>query len=155
MDDLHRIGKELQSQTVIQLSDLRHFLEKDLVDTIGPTSLCAIELALLDSWSKEYQINLLEALGGRQQDTQRYSGVIPLMPLDRLPGFLKKISAFDFPSLKLKIDHRLEANLARIRAIRDHYSSEVPIRVDANCSLGPKEAREQIPVLPGSWHLFF
>ena len=142
--DLKGIRTLLWQKEFIELEDIEGFICDHLAVKVGPAALCALELALLDSWSKTYRQPLIEALGGQIKEEFRYTGVIPTGNFAPLEPFLSK---FSFPRIKLKMGSNLKENLARIDHIQNIYGSRIPIQADINTAWSWEDALEQIPTL--------
>ena len=147
IQDIHSITDKLKTHQFSALNSIQTFVSKELPTQIGLSSICALELAMLDAWSKEYQTSLLEALGGNPLSQVHYSGVVPMCSPDKLEKILPILKRFEFKGLKLKIGTDLSLNVANVRKIREAYGMDMPIRVDVNTSWKYCDALEQIPVL--------
>lgn len=111
------------------ISDIQEYVCEYLPSIIKPATICALELALLDAWSKEYQIPLVNALGGTVTQPIPYTGIVPLGPFSVIASKLKR---FEFTELKLKASPVLEDNLERIQQVKNLYPRDIKVRVDAN-----------------------
>lgn len=127
--DLSSLEQELYAQSFDSFDSICEYLCFDLPKRIGMASICALELALLDAWSREKQVNLIELLGGQIRDAYDYTGVIPFGNTAELKPI---ISRFKFKEIKIKVNSDLEDKLERVSRIRDIFGPEVPIRVDVN-----------------------
>ncbi len=127
--DLTMLKKELYQQSFNSFDAIYEYVCFDLPNRIGLAAICALELALLDAWSRETQTNLIELLGGQIRDAYDYTGVIPFGNTAQLKPI---ISRFQFKEVKIKVNSDLEENIERVLQVRDIFGPEVPIRVDVN-----------------------
>ena len=145
--DLKKIEPLLLSTSFETLESIRQFVINVLPGQIGLSSICALDLALIDAWSKEYQQNLVEAVGGKIIHTVEYTGILPQAKPAKLEELLHKLSYFSFKELKIKVDTNLDRTLEVIRLIRASSFSKAKLRIDANCAWSYDDAISQIPVL--------
>ena len=144
---IQTIENHLKDTVFDNVYDIRNYVMEDLLTQTGPAASTAIELALLDAWSKEQQTSINRMMGATLPDCVFYSGVVPMRSPEATAQVMQLISRIQFPELKLKIDGDLNANLARIMAIRDVFPLQVPLRVDVNCAWSWEDAMTQIPLL--------
>ena len=137
---LQSIQEELYTQDFPTINSIEDYVCIQLPKRIKPAAICALELAMLDAWSKEYQTPLLSALGGTQWAQPQYTGVLPFGEIQKLAPILKR---FDFKEIKLKANACLKENINRIQQLRQIYDTPIDIRVDANCSWTFPIAMEQ------------
>ncbi|MCG8330005.1 MAG: hypothetical protein MI974_20075 [Chitinophagales bacterium] len=126
---LKAIQGALYQYDFVSINAIQEYVCEYLPGVMKPAAICALELALLDAWSKEYQIPLVNALGGTTTQSIPYTGIVPLGPF---PVIASKLKHFNFTELKLKASAGLEDNLKRIQEIKSLYTSNIKIRVDAN-----------------------
>lgn len=146
MEDIAGIMPLLKAQNFSSLVQIRNFVECKLTSNIGLASVCAIELALLDVWSKENQSNLVSALGGKFTRAFQYSGVIPMQEINKLSATLLQLKKIQFKDFKLKIGKDLSDSLEKIQLIRNVFGKDISIRLDVNTCWNLEDALEQIPV---------
>ncbi|MEL7222444.1 MAG: enolase C-terminal domain-like protein [Bacteroidota bacterium] len=124
------------------LNDIREWVLLQVDQGIGLAAVCAIELALLDAWSKTHQIDLQDALAQQRSLTVLdYSGIIPYGKWEKLSAIVKH---FTFKSWKLKAYDELALNEQRIKDVKNLMGEEVSIRMDANAGWSLTNARQQI-----------
>lgn len=95
------------------------------------TTRSAIEIALWDVLGKAANLPLFAVLGGRRRAvvTDNTVGLeSPAVMAERAAAF----KARGFAVIKVKLGTELEADLARMRAIRHAVGPQFPIRIDAN-----------------------
>ena len=143
-NDLKVIGNYLKQLSFNSLEDIQYLATKDLPGKIGLSTICAIELALLDLWTKMNDQNIVEALGGQHQKIQ-YSGIVPLVKIKYLELVLQQLKYFQFKQVKLKVGTALKDSLEKIQLIRSVLGNDVSIRLDANTAWTYDEARQFIP----------
>lgn len=143
-NDLKVIGNYLKQLSFNSLEDIQYLVTKELPGKIGLSTICAIELALLDLWTKINDRNIIEVLGG-QHRTIQYSGIVPLVKIKYLELVLQQLKYFQFKQVKLKVDTALQDSLERIKLIRSALGEDVSIRLDANTAWTYDEARQFIP----------
>lgn len=142
--DIATIMPKLQQLSLNSLEAIQNLVTNQLPHTIGLASICAIELALLDAWSKTHQLSLFTALKG-QQKTIKYSGIIPLLKPKYLELVFQQLKHFQFEQVKLKVDAKLEENIQKIKLIRSALGAATQIRLDANTSWTAADAQRLIP----------
>lgn len=145
--DLKKIEPLLLSTPFETLESIRQFVINVLPDQIGLSSICALDLALIDAWSKEYQQNLVKAIGGKKTHTVKYTGILPQGKPANLEKILHQLSYFSFKELKIKVDANLDRTIEIIKFIRASPFSKAKLRIDANCAWSYDDAISQIPVL--------
>lgn len=142
IDGLRKNGASILDASFTALADIERWSQTQLSLGQGLALICALELALLDAWSKEYQMDLRQALGAhRSQAEIYYSGVLPYGKWSTLKPI---IANFRFPSWKFKAKADVDSNLQRIAALRTLVGQEVPIRMDANGGWTYEQAQQQI-----------
>lgn len=136
----------------------------------APSARCALELALLDALGRVSGLSAA-ALAAEALDLPKpaereiaYSAVLPFAR----PGLLRLLSlgarAYGFPSVKLKVGHRVEDDSRVLEALRRWLGPTVELRADANGAWSPKEALDALdacrraglvcleqPVAPDAW----
>lgn len=147
MADLARIGPNLEKRSISSTESLRNLLREWEEQGVGPSTRCALELALLDAWSRTRNTPLVQLLGGTVRDTLRYSLILPMMKPKNLAGLLVQLRGFQPPDVKLKVDSDLESALGRIEVIRQHLGQDISVRIDVNGGWTPDEAERCIPKL--------
>ena len=144
--DLEKVGKWMPAISFTSISDIQYFIQNELVEKVGPATRCAIELALLDAFSKEQEKPINELMGFEWPTEIQYSGIVPLYPLEKMDKVLAMLSFFQFNDLKIKVGRQLEDTLERIKLVKSVFPGS-SIRLDANCSWEMQDALDQIPVL--------
>jgi len=145
--DVQTIKAVLLSRSFERMEDIQQFVTEELPAQFGLSSICGIELALMDAWSKTYQHPLVDAVGGNRETIAHYTAILPHGAPRIMAKTLRQLSAFRFKELKVKINTNLTETLETIRLIRSDFFPDINIRVDANTAWDYKDAMEQIPVL--------
>ena len=145
--DIEKISPLLLSRTFESVADIKHFVTEELPPQIGLSSICGIDLALMDAWSKTHQQSLVDAVNGDQDTVAHYTGILPQGSPKVLAVALQQLSYFKFKELKVKVNANLSQTLETLRLIRSDFFPDINIRVDANTAWSYEDAVEQIPVL--------
>ena len=144
---LQLVSPELKGASIGAVEEIKERLSTWEKAGVGPSTRCALELALLDAWSKAEGKPLAEMLGSAPSGKLSYSLVLPLVRPDSLEQLLPKVRQFSPPSIKLKVDAKLEETTTKIGLIRSTFGQHVPIRVDANAGWTLQQAEKIIPRL--------
>lgn len=142
--DLELIKHSLLQWHFTSLEDIREFITQEIADLIGESSLCVLEMALLNAFSKESGKCLDQIFAADIPKILDYTGVIPLGDLSLMRSFLQK---FSFSRVKLKADKNLQKSLMNIQILREIYGADVDIQLDLDTSWDSSDALEQIPIL--------
>jgi L-alanine-DL-glutamate epimerase-like enolase superfamily enzyme len=102
----------------------------------GPTvlALSAFDMALWDLKAKRANLPLWRLLGGFDPKVPCYAGGIDLLlPLDALLKQTDDNLGKGFRAIKMKVGRkRLDEDVARVAAMRQHLGAEFPLMADAN-----------------------
>ena len=142
--DLALIRHSLLQFRFNSLNDIREFITEELAELIGESSLCVLEMALLNAFSKESGKSLDQIFHAEIPKILDYTGVIPLGNLSLMRPLLQK---FSFSRVKLKADKDLQKSLMNIQILREIYGTDVDIQLDLDTSWNSADALEQIPIL--------
>lgn len=146
-EDMQRLAPGLSGRSFRSVDAIREVVLEWEEAGIGPSTRCALELALLDAWSKEQEQPLDELPGCTLPEELHYSLVLPLLGPSQLERLLPMVKHFTPPSVKLKVDGNLEETIAKVALIRGRFGQELPIRVDVNAGWTLQQAEELIPRL--------
>lgn len=138
--DIKEVTSLICSMTFDTIEEIKKLVTEELPEMIGLSSICALELALLDGWCKTRKVTIWDALDLTPKSTYDYTGVIPFSNITALKPLLSK---FAFKEIKIKVGNDLDKNLSQINAIKEVYGNDCPIRVDANSGWTLPEAMEQ------------
>ncbi len=119
----------------------------------NPTAKSAIDIAIHDLLGKIWNLHVIQMLGGRFAELPT-SLTIGLVPVDESLRQLAELQAEKCQIIKVKVGGRVEDDMARVRAIADHLTSE-RLYVDANQGYSLRDALRLSPVLLERGALFF
>ena len=145
--DLQKISPLLKEVQFESMEDIQRFVVSVLPYQVGLSTICGLELALIDCWSKKQHLNLAQALNIKSNYTANYTGIIPMGDKRTQFHMLQKLSHFNFKRIKIKVNANLSRTLDLIKLIRTDFFPDVSLQVDANCSWNYQDAVKQIPVL--------
>jgi muconate cycloisomerase len=92
----------------------------------------ALEMACCDLSARAAGVSVATLLGGAVRDTVRFNAWIGIVPPDRAAAEAAGWKARGFLSAKVKVGHDVDADVDRLRAIREAVGPDWRIRVDAN-----------------------
>lgn len=148
--DLQQIQAKLFDPSIEEIEDIKLLLIQLEADGIGNSTLCAIELALLDALAKSKQKTMLELFlvpPSAVQDEFDYSLILPLLKPEHMEPLLAKLSQTRFKHIKLKISQDQKANIQNIKLIQACFGEGFSIRVDVNGGWELDQAMTYIPEL--------
>ncbi|NUQ61357.1 MAG: dipeptide epimerase [Pirellulales bacterium] len=108
---------------------LRERLEPLLRDE--PSAMAAVDMALYDIVGKRCELPLWKLLGGYRESI-RTSVTIGIEPVDETVERARYFVDQGFQALKIKGGLDVEADVARVREVREAVGSEIALRFDAN-----------------------
>ncbi|MFT4540395.1 MAG: L-alanine-DL-glutamate epimerase-like enolase superfamily enzyme [Planctomycetota bacterium] len=97
-----------------------------------PAARAAVDMALHDLFARELDVPLCRFLGGPLFDSMPTSITIGIQSTEEALAEVDEYLGRGFRVLKVKIGRDLEADLERLRAIRERAGPDTLIRVDAN-----------------------
>jgi L-alanine-DL-glutamate epimerase-like enolase superfamily enzyme len=145
MKDIAWLEAYLAGKEISDLDALKELLDHEIQQHIGTSTLCGLELALLDALGKSEGKHVLALFGEKEAIKMKYSGIIPLQAIEKLPKLLATWRYVGFADIKIKVSNDLQDGLARIKVIKELFSEDIPIRLDANAGWTLEEAFSQIP----------
>jgi len=107
----------------------------EMLDKLAPTQPgvgAAVEMACVDLVSRMQGVPIYTYLGGAVQDTVQFNGWIGMLPPDEAAAEAKRWLEAGFKSAKIKVGSGVEADRARIAAVRHVVGSAMKLRIDAN-----------------------
>ncbi len=119
----------------------------------NPTAKSAVDIAVHDLLGKHQARHVIEMLGGRFQDLPT-SLTIGLVPVEESLRQLAELQAERCQIIKVKVGGKVEEDIARVQAIREHLTTE-RMYVDANQGYSLRDALRLAPVLSECGALFF
>jgi L-alanine-DL-glutamate epimerase-like enolase superfamily enzyme len=92
----------------------------------------AFDIALHDVAAQQAGLPLYAFLGGQRNKVLTTDMTVSLGPVDKMQADAMRFQQQGFPAIKVKLGETLEADVARIRAIREGIGPTHPLRIDAN-----------------------
>ncbi len=148
---IETINGESQATVIATINSCRDFLlgkdasdfrqiSKTLKKTFSPqiTAIAAIEMALLDAYTKSLGLPLYKYLGGAENEIET-DFTIGITSLEIAKNNAEKLCKEGFRSLKTKVGGKLNDDIERVLAIREG-APNCKIMLDANQGYSPKEA---------------
>lgn len=123
------------------LEKVHYLMEK--VAAHAPSAKAAIDIACYDLLGKRSQLPLYKLLGGFGS-TVKTDLTIGIDDPQKMADKGREALAQGFDTLKIKVGMGLEADVERIKAIREAVGMAVNLRLDANQGWQPKEAVSMI-----------
>ena len=111
-----------------------------------PAARAAVDLALHDLWARQRGVSVQALLGGRGRGIPT-SITIGILDVEETCAAAAEHLAEGFGILKLKGGRDPAEDIARIRALRRAYGSEIGIRLDANQGYSFDQARAVMTAL--------
>lgn len=144
--DLKAIAPQFASANIENLEGWKKQLEDWRALGVGPSTICALELAGLDALAKRDRQSMSDLLGIQTETGSiTYSQVIPMLKPDKLAKLLAQIESLEPSSLKLKASDQMADNLANVSLLRACFGDQISIRVDVNAGWTLEEAQTYIP----------
>ncbi|NRB53484.1 MAG: hypothetical protein HRU41_37860 [Saprospiraceae bacterium] len=144
--DLQGISPQLADLRLERLEDWQRQLADWRRLGVGPSTLCALELAAIDLLCQINQRSLAQQFELTDLDTPiEYSQVIPMFKPAKMAKLLERIQHLQPASLKLKASDQLEDNLENIKLLRECFGNTLAIRLDVNAGWTLENAIEFIP----------
>lgn len=106
-----------------------------------PFLKAAVEMACLDAEGKEKSKNVSELFGGALRTEFATKLVLPAREAEVVRGMAEIAKSRGGKAFKVKVGLDIEADRARLAAVRDVIGSEPPLLVDANEGWRPSEER--------------
>jgi len=111
------------------------------------SALCALDLAIFDAVGRAHDVPVAELLGGNLNICSGYSIGVPLINGETLNNILSYVKKYEINHVKVKVGSTLEADVERLKTVRQCLGEAVDVRIDANCQWSPREAIERINIL--------
>lgn len=144
--DLKAIAPQFATANIDHLGAWKKQLEDWRALGVGPSTICALELAGLDALAKRDQQSMSDLLGIQAETGSiTYSQVIPMLKPDKLAKLLTQIDSLEPSSLKLKASDQMADNLANVSLLRACFGDQISIRVDVNAGWTTQQAQAFIP----------
>ena len=139
LEAARRAGPTLVGRAFAEFDTLLALLDAALHDR--PVARSAIEVAVLDAWSRLHELPLASWVSPTTVDTQPFETdiTIPILPPRRMAELATQWWARGFRSLKIKVGRDLDADLRALEAIL-RATPQARFRPDANGGLSVNEA---------------
>lgn len=127
------LGREIISINTIR-SILSELEEECRVNNISSylSALGAIDVALMNSLSKNLKIPLSGLLGPVVRENITYTLPIPLLPVDAIRRMHEYLTGAEFGSVKVLMEESVARNVERLEAMRSLFGSTMEISIEAN-----------------------
>ena len=107
----------------------------ELFDALSPTqpgAAAGAEMACVELAARMCNVSLSEYLGGALQQSVEFNGWIGMLPAEEAAAEAKRWLKAGFRSAKIKVGGGLEADCARVAAVREAVGNAMKLRIDAN-----------------------
>lgn len=150
----HALKPALIKQDASNVNGIWEIIYRRQLVAMGIGAGCAIamsgiDMALWDIRAKAVGWPLYKLLGGASKKIPAYAGGVALGWQD--PNQLvEEASTYiqsGYNAIKLRLGEGVNQDLARVRAIRNHFGEGLKILTDANCAYDLNAARQIIPAL--------
>jgi muconate cycloisomerase len=115
------------------------------LDQLAPTQPGAgagVEMACVELAARLMGVSLATYLGGEKLDSVQFNGWIGMLPPAEAAAEAKRWLAAGFRSAKIKVGGGVEADSARVAAVREAVGNAMRLRMDANCLYDAKTSLE-------------
>lgn len=144
--DLQGISSQLADLRLERMEDWQQQLSQWRQLGVGPSTLCALEMAGIDLLCQRDQVSLAQQFGIQDVDSDlHYSQVLPMFKPAKMAKLLERIQQLQPTSVKLKASNQLQDNLDNLQLIRECFGAEVAIRLDVNAGWTLAQALSFIP----------
>lgn len=147
-NDVQKINTYLSSIAINSINGIKNILKHIEKLGVGNSTICGLELALLDALSKEQHQTIADLLEIQQLPQKLgYSLILPLVKSKYMAMLLSQLKHAGFSKIKLKVDQDQQKSLENIQLVRQCFGEAIPIRVDVNGGWTLEEAHKNIPEL--------
>jgi len=141
--DLNDLSNDFQNYEEVVGSLRNHgFLKGDSREENA--ARCALEISLLDAFSKQFERPLLSFYEGTAEEGEKamvpVSGIISLGSLKKLMAYVTWVKAVGFKAVKIKVSGDVKCDLKRLGLIRRFLGQKVDLRIDANMAYSFEDA---------------
>ncbi|HMO34026.1 MAG TPA: dipeptide epimerase [Lacibacter sp.] len=112
----------------------------------------AFDMALYDLAAQEAGLPLYAFLGGSRKSDMTTDMTVGLGSPEKMAAEARQYKEAGFPTIKVKLGTTTEADVARIRAIREAIGPDHPLRIDANQGWDVPTAIATLQAL-GAYHI--
>jgi L-alanine-DL-glutamate epimerase-like enolase superfamily enzyme len=117
-----------------------HIAEMDRIIYGNASIKSAFDIALYDIASQHEAVPLYKFLGGKKNKRVITDYTVSLGEPEKMAADALKIKGEGYPAIKIKLGKNGQADVLRIKAIREAVGNEIPIRIDANQGWNVEEA---------------
>jgi len=112
-----------------------------------PAARAAVDVALHDLLARHLETPLVELLGRRRREPLPTSVTLGIGPVEETLAQAEEWVGRGFHCLKVKVGRDFDADVARLRRLRERFGGGVAIRVDANQGYDDGETRRLGPAM--------
>ena len=96
------------------------------------TAKCCLDMALHDLAGQAIGQPVYNLLGGAFRDSVPLTRPLGILPIDEAVRQANHWVSLGFRTLKMKVGESVDADIARVRAVREAVGGDIHIRIDAN-----------------------
>ena len=108
--------------------------------TGAPAAKAGIDCALHELLARHLQLPLYKLLGGKFRDSVPVMRILSTKAPDKMAEDAAGLVAEGYRYLKVKVDGDVDADVARVKAVRERVGVEIALTIDANESYTTKNA---------------
>ena len=144
-------AKALKGQNALDLVGSIHRMDKIIWGNSSIKS--AFDMALHDVAAQHAGLPLYQFLGGDKRKALYTDMTVSIGPPEKMQADAVRFKEQGFTVIKVKLGESLEADVARIKAIREGVGMDIPLRVDANQGWATAEAALQMVQALAPYHI--
>ncbi|HEX2605967.1 MAG TPA: dipeptide epimerase [Flavisolibacter sp.] len=123
-------AKVLKGKNALDIAACMDLMDKTIYANTSIKS--AFDIALHDIAGQHAGLPIYQLLGGSRNKVLETDYTVSIGAPDKMKADAIRIKEQGFPAVKVKLGENLEADVSRIRAIREGIGSAHPLRIDAN-----------------------
>ena len=131
------VQQAIVGSSLLEMRRISSILEEALPDS--PAVRCGIEVAMLDSFTRNMKIPLWSYLGGRKMDLLKTDITLPILTIERSMELVKKWYDKDFRTFKIKVGAEYQKEIDLVNLIHTNFK-ETEFILDANQGFNENEA---------------
>jgi len=140
-----QIGRLMKNKDPFAIED--RLAEIDRAVQGNYTMKSAFDMALYDLLAKKADLPLYKLLGGNNKREVYTDMTISIGDPQKMAKDALEFKKAGFPAIKVKLGTTMEADVARIKAIREAVGEDYPMRIDANQGWDPVTAIKTLKAL--------